>query len=207
MTEISDIAGLLDQLREREAAFHALPEDDDAGRHVAMDRTNDVCQRIAEVRGATAGEVAIQFRVWRDREEWFPDKARDALWASVMEALDRLAARTGADDTKLLALVAEWREANDEAKRLFKEQAVVEKAIGDDDPDSQRRAVNADGVVIALAKRIINDIPAQTIAGLAAKLEIAVVETGGLADRPDEWDDPGRSLWSCWQDAKRLATP
>ncbi len=93
MTDIIDLASLLDQLCEREAAYDATPADDDTGRNAAMDRTNDVLQRIAEVRGATAGEAAIQLRVWKNREDWFPDKARDALFVSVMEALDRLAAR------------------------------------------------------------------------------------------------------------------
>ena len=125
---------------------------------------------------------------------------------SVTEALDRLAARPGANDTNLLALVAEWRMARVEANRLFKEHSSAEEADeAGSDPDGERRSENADKVVVALANRLTRDIPAQTIAGLAAKLEVAFVETGSLMDHQDEWASDEWSLWSCWQDAKRLA--
>ncbi len=45
----SNLAGLLDQLREREAAYDALPEDDDLPRRAALDQCNDMLQQIAEV--------------------------------------------------------------------------------------------------------------------------------------------------------------
>ncbi len=170
-----------------------------------MGRINDVCQRIAEVRGATTAEIAAQLRVWKDREDWFLDKARDALFVSIMEALDRLAARTGADDTNLLALVAQWREASDKHKRVVHEHSVAEETTATgSDPDGEVREGKVLDAVAALEKRIMRSVPAATVAGLAAKLEIAFDITGAMPSRREKWSTEDWTAWSCWQDAKRL---
>lgn len=105
-------------------------------------------------------------------------------------------------DTALLALFAEWRQALGESTRLFKEAGEVDE---DDYDEAERRAESADGVTLKLGRRIVRDMPALTCEGLAAKLEIAFDETGALEDRRGRWCDDEWALWSCWQDAQRLA--
>ncbi|MEE9130806.1 MAG: hypothetical protein V3T84_12365 [Phycisphaerales bacterium] len=67
------------------------------------------------------------------------------------------------------------------------------------DPDGDRRAVTVDNRVIDLARRILRETPATTLAGLATKLRVAFVETGKLEDHQDEWGSGEWSLWLCWR--------
>ena len=199
------------------------------------------------------------------------------------------AAETPADDSKLIALAAEWQQARDEAKRLYDRRCEIENAAFSEHPElpslpwpitsddrsgrtcqyrgldeierhfdlfvgfltkirkidewsgedrdwweaqraeaiegfkahraaceqinerhsfrkAEQEADDADSRVIDLARRIVRDTPATTPAGLAAKLEVAFVESGALEGHQDEWGSEEWSLWACWQDAKRLVT-
>ena len=63
---------------------------------------------VFERKCETVGEIATQFRVWFDRQDWFPDKAQDALFVSVMEALNHSAS----DDP----VIGRARRARDEVR-------------------------------------------------------------------------------------------
>ncbi len=173
-----------------------------------LDRMFDVEGRIADTPATTFLGVITKLRAIRSYKYGEPDQD-DRLVKSALEGAERLlsapVSRVG-DDSNLLALVVQWREANDEHKRVVREKSVVEETTGPgSDPDGDIREEKALDAVAALERRIIRNVPAATAAGLAAKLEIAFDITGAMPSRRENWSTEDWSLWSCWQDAKRLA--